>query len=210
MESRLNIVIPMKAPIRSKQRLMGVLTLSQRETLASTLFRATLAFFSENFAHINRLVVTDSEQIARIAKVYGADVLLEAESTGLNRAIGSATDWSLSNGYSHQMVIPADIAKLEVHEVDQILAAAGNNNDVVIALAKDSGTNALLTTPPNAIDFCYGKQSGLAHAQEAHKRSLSVEMLHLPSLSQDIDVPDDLLLVSPSYQTELTVKGALL
>lgn len=210
MDTRLNIVIPMKAPIRSKQRLIGVLTLAQRETLASTLFRATLSFFSQHFAQVNRLVVTDSEQIARIAKVYGADVLLETESKGLNRAIESATQWSVANEFSHQLVIPADIASLKVSEINQILAAAKSNNHVVIALAKDSGTNALLTTPPDAIRFCYGKQSGLAHAQEAHKQSLSVEILHLANLSQDIDVPDDLLRVSPSYQAVLAAKGVLL
>jgi 2-phospho-L-lactate guanylyltransferase len=209
MRDRLNIVIPMKSPVRSKQRLMGVLTLSQRETLAITLFKQTLAFFVENYPDINLLVVTDSEQIATIARRYGADVLIESQRKGLNLAIQSATDWSCAHRFTHQMVIPADIATLDPLEVDQLLAAAANNNAVVIGRAKDSGTNALLTTPPNAIAFCYGKQSALAHVQAAHKKALSVEILTLANLSQDVDVPDDLRLVSPSYQAELAAKGAL-
>ena len=209
MSNNLNIVIPMKSPVRSKQRLMSVLTLAQRETLATTLFRKTLAFFAEHYSQVNRLVVTDSDQIARIAKIYGAQVLIEQQSKGLNSALESATNWSVTNGFDQQMVIPADIAHLEIEEIEPILEAA-KNNAVVIARAKDNGTNALLTTPPNAIEFCYGNQSSLAHVQEAHKKKLTVEILNLANLSQDIDVPDDLFLVSPSYQAELSAKGVLL
>jgi len=210
MKKNLNIVIPMKAPIRSKQRLTGVLTLSQRESLATMLFRETLDFFVHYYPTVNRLVVTESDQIARIASAYGASVLMEDESKGLNRAIDSATQWSLSNGYLHQMVVPADISSLDVTEIDQVLDGVLKKNQVVIALAKDSGTNALLTSPPDVIEFCYGKQSGLAHAQQAHSKALAVEVLHLAKLSQDIDVPNDLSKISSHYQSVLSTKGVLL
>ena len=72
-------------------------------------------------------------------------------------------------------------------------------NKVVIARAKDLGTNALITTPPNAIEFQYGSQSALAHVQQAHINGLKVEVLDLRDLSQDIDLPKDLIKVFPDY-----------
>ncbi|MDG3087774.1 2-phospho-L-lactate guanylyltransferase [Vibrio hannami] len=200
MLEKLNIVIPMKAPAYSKQRLMGVLNVAQRETLALSLYRETLRFFANHYPQVNRLVVTDSQQIADIAKRYGACTLLEKQSKGLNNAIDVATRWSMMSGYRHQMVIPADIAKLDTDEVSALFQAVEAGNQVVIARAKDSGTNALITTPPNAIEFQYGAQSALAHAQQAHVNQLQVEVLELSALSQDIDVPDDLLRVHPGYQ----------
>ncbi|MEI8632059.1 hypothetical protein P4S72_08040 [Vibrio sp. PP-XX7] len=75
-------MIPMKAPARSKQRLMSVLTMAQRETLAITLYRATLRFFTENYPAIPCLVVTESAEMGKIATSYGANVLLEEKPAG--------------------------------------------------------------------------------------------------------------------------------
>ncbi|CAH0529137.1 2-phospho-L-lactate guanylyltransferase [Vibrio hippocampi] len=200
MQQTLNIVIPMKAPIRAKQRLMDVLSVTQRRQLAVNLYRETLSFFARHYPDIHCLVVTDSREIANIAAHYGASALLENQSTGLNAAIESATEWSIAAGYQCQMVVPADIATLDCDEFDALFHALKSGHQVVIARAKDSGTNALLTSPPDAIDFQYGRQSALAHAQQAHANQLTVEVLDLPELSQDIDLPEDLFRSYPAYQ----------
>lgn len=210
MDKQLNIVIPMKSPAKAKQRLMGVLTTSQRECLAENLFRQTLRFFANHYSHINRLVVTDSTAIADIARLYGAKVLLESKSKGLNHAVRAATGWSKKHGFCSQLILPADVAELDVAEVEQLISASQNDYQVVVALAKDCGTNALLTSPPDVIDFHYGQQSSLAHIQQAHINGLSVEVLKLSKLSQDIDVPDDLLYVYPAYQQKREAEGVLL
>lgn len=72
MLDKLNIVIPMKAPSRAKQRLMGVLNISQREALALSLYRQTLRFFAQHYPQVNCLVVTNSLKIADIASSFGA------------------------------------------------------------------------------------------------------------------------------------------
>ncbi|MEI8632058.1 hypothetical protein P4S72_08035 [Vibrio sp. PP-XX7] len=118
----------------------------------------------------------------------------------MNGAVEAATQWNLKHGFHHQLVIPADIPQLDTREIEQLFAAANQSNAVVVGLAKDSGTNALLTSPPNAIGFCFGVQSGLAHVQAAYKQGLAVAVLSLPLLSQDIDIPADLQRISPAYQ----------
>ena len=82
MLDKLNIVIPMKAPSRAKQRLMGALTISQREALALGLYQ-TLEFFAQHYPQVNCLVVTNSLKIADIASSFGASPLIEKQAKGL-------------------------------------------------------------------------------------------------------------------------------
>ncbi|TXR54426.1 2-phospho-L-lactate guanylyltransferase [Reinekea thalattae] len=198
--NELNIVIPMKDPTKAKSRLRDVLAPQNRATLALTLYRNTLQFFAEFFPEANRLVVTESAQIAAIAKQYQADVLLEAKAQGLNQALNAATQWSLKHKFHYQLIIPADIAQLSAHEVNQLLLQMQQGHDVVIAQAKDGGTNALACSPPNAINFCYGKDSAEAHLQLARANGLAVKCLTLSQLSLDIDWPADLKQLHSSHQ----------
>lgn len=204
MLDKLNIVIPMKAPSRAKQRLMSVLNMSQREALALRLYRQTLHFFTHYYPQANCLVVTNSAKVADIATGFGVCTLIENRSQGLNAAVKGATHWSIEHGYPIQLVVPADIVKLNTLEIDAMLQAVQAGNQVVIAKAKDSGTNALITTPPNAIEFQYGiqpdgSQSAFAHLKQARLNQLRVEVLNLPDLSQDIDWPTDLIQAFPDH-----------
>ncbi len=194
--SRINIVIPMKAPAAAKQRLRPALSDEVRSALALEMFENTLAFFSRLFAEYNLLVVTDARSIRNVADRYGCSVLLEPEADGLCNAIDRATAWSLRQGYQAQLVIPADIARLNHDEISHLISKLDNGNNldqgVVIADAKDGGTNALLSCPPDAIPFCYGEGSAAAHQQQAISRGLPCQRLRLKDLSQDIDLPDDM------------------
>ncbi|WP_051559774.1 2-phospho-L-lactate guanylyltransferase [Marinobacterium jannaschii] len=194
--SRINIVVPMKDPTAAKQRLRPALSDEVRSALALEMFENTLAFFSRLFADYNLLVVTDARSIRNIADRYGCSVLLEPEADGLCNAIDRATAWSLRQGYQAQLVIPADIARLNVDEVSRLINKLGENDSlhqgVVIADAKDGGTNALLSCPPDAIPFCYGEDSAAAHQQQAISRGLPCQRLRLKDLSQDIDLPEDM------------------
>jgi len=62
---------------------------------------------------------------------------------------------------------------------------------VLLAPAEDRGTNALLTTPPDAIEFSYGIDSSVAHEQAAADREIDFKSLALPYLALDVDTPND-------------------
>lgn len=188
----INLVIPMKAPQESKQRLKTALGRDQRSKLAISLFEQTLAFFHQHFSHLPMLVVTSSDLISNLARRYGASVLLEERSDGLNLALEKATQWSLEQGFTSQLVLPADIACLKVEEIETLLNCEMGYQGVAIAVAKDKGTNALLCSPPNAIPFCFGFESSKAHQIEALNKSLDCHLLDLPFLGQDVDLPVDL------------------
>ncbi|MBY4677012.1 2-phospho-L-lactate guanylyltransferase [Marinobacterium arenosum] len=191
-DTLINIVIPMKDPAAAKQRLSQALDDRQRSRLALELFEETLYFFSNHFPQLHLLVVTDSRRIRDIADRFGHRVLLEPAADGLNSAIERATDWSLRHQFRQQLVVPADIAELDAGEIRQLLASLDGQRGVVIAEAKDLGTNALLCAPPDAIPFRFGRHSARAHQRQALKAGLPCRRLRLARLSQDIDQPQDL------------------
>ncbi len=180
----------MKAPDISKTRLEPYFSSAQRQRLALKMFESTLMFFSQHFPNYHVLVVTSSALISQIAEKHDATVLVE-RLPGLNLAATSGAVWSINNGFDSQLLIPADIARLDVEEMKTLLSAKRALPSVLLVPAEDRGTNALLTTPPNAIEFCYGINSSMAHEQAAVMQAIDFQSLALPHLSLDVDTPSD-------------------
>lgn len=185
------IAILMKDPATAKTRLSPVLANDARERLALLLFENTLQFFKRTHPGGPIGVVTASQETAAIGKKYGASVIEETGTGGINAAASCAGEWAIGIGAASLLVVHADIATLVDEEVDRLLAAR-ERHQVVIGVSADGGTNALLLTPPDAIPFCYGRNSANAHEAAARKSGRSWEKLQLAYLSRDIDTPQDL------------------
>lgn len=188
---KLCVVIPMKSPKRSKQRLVGSLSDTARESLSLTLFENTLVFFQRHFPMLDVLVVSESLDVLALAQTYEANTLFDDGENGLNGALDFACDWVKQTGYDSMLIVPSDIAILDPAEFVALMSAAGDTN-VIIAVAKDGGTNALLTSPPDAIHFEYGCDSASAHKANAVNNRLACRSLHLANLALDIDHSEDL------------------
>ncbi|REG84269.1 2-phospho-L-lactate guanylyltransferase [Marinomonas pollencensis] len=189
--THLCIVIPMKSPSCAKQRLAGCLSASERQQLAVSLYANTLAFFQQHFPQHQVVVISQSCVVLSLAKSYGAHGLREEGKEGLNEALWQACQWVKKAGFTHQVIVPSDISLLDKQEFDLLFAVA-TQQQVVIAQAKDGGTNALVSSPPDAIGFHYGLHSAAQHAQAAKRQGLSFCQLRLPHLAQDIDQGEDL------------------
>lgn len=192
---KLSIVIPMKCPDQAKGRLSEVLTQGERKALALTLFERNLCFFRSRFPEYNLLVVTASEEIRQLAEAEGAEVLQQADS-GLNAAVEAAARYNRSRGVESQLVVPGDIETLDQGELATLLDQPRQRGSVVVCPSYDGGTNALLTTPPDAMPFSYGPQSCRAHLLSALQLGLQAKRLYLEKLSFDIDLPSDLFRVA--------------
>lgn len=186
------IVIPVKAFDAAKSRLSPALPADRRATLARRLCERTLRFFRQQLPEHDLLVVTASADIAALARQHGARVLEEPHPAGLSTAARRAAAWCRRHGYPAQLLIPADIAQLDEAEIRQLLAAQGEGPGVVICPANDGGTNALLTSPPDALPFHFGERSGEAHREAARRLGLPCRVLELRHLRFDLDTPEDL------------------
>ncbi|MEI6894401.1 MAG: 2-phospho-L-lactate guanylyltransferase [Colwellia sp.] len=187
----INIVIPMKDPRFSKQRLSPIFDENERFNFALELFKTNLNFLQRNFSQHHILVVTNSEYISKLSANLETTVLIE-EKDGLSKAISAAAKWSQKHHFEKQIVIPADIAQLDVNEIETLLAFKIDKPTVLICPSQDNGTNALLTSPPSVIPFCYGPNSAEKHKNEAEKLGVYNKTMTLTKLSIDVDFPNDL------------------
>jgi 2-phospho-L-lactate guanylyltransferase len=188
-----NIVVPFKDPSSAKQRLSEFLTAEQRHALAVTLFDNTLATLTTLPSEPHVLVVTDSESIASRARSLGASTLLELKGRGETAAVVAATAWSIQHRFPRQAVIPADMARLDRAEVEELLATRVSPPGVVLCPAVgDDGTNAIMTTPPDAVPFRFGQASFPEYLIRAAERGVTARVLRLSSFVLDLDTPEDL------------------
>jgi len=186
------IVIPMKDPQQSKQRLSAALSSSHRQQLALSLFEQTLRFFRDCFGDYPMLVVTSARQVRAIAERYGARVLMENRATGLNDAASLAAQWSCAHGFDTQLLIPADIAVLDKREIGQLLGQRWDTPWVSICPADDGGTNALMTSPPDVLPFQFGSDSSESHRAAALRLGVRTVVIQMKHLAFDVDRPVDL------------------
>jgi 2-phospho-L-lactate guanylyltransferase len=193
MSNRILVAMPMKPFIEAKSRLANTLPQPQRERLARSLFLSTQRFFASEFPQFDRLVVTSSSEVQGECWRVGARCLLESSVAGLNVAAARAVDWACMQGYDKLLLIPGDVPVWMRGEV-RALFDAGREHDVVIARARDGGTNALLLRLPTPFEFRYGPDSAAGHLHVAQTAGLSVITYQLPFLAHDIDVPADCLL----------------
>ncbi len=176
-------IIPMKDPAVAKSRLSEVLPDAVRARLAMALFRRMLGFLREAQPGVDVLVVSESDAIK--AEVTG--LFLKQKGCGLNEAVTQGAAWAMTRGYGSICVLPADLADPSAADLARLLALGAG---VSIAPAHDGGTNALLVAPPDAISFCYGKGSCIAHQRAA--KGLACTIIPLESFRYDIDTSADL------------------
>ena len=214
---KLSIVIPMKNPECSKTRLAKVLNPSERKRLALYLFEKNLSFFQQMYPQHNLLVVTESQDIQQIAEGYGAEVLIEAPraeqhvdqqqeqhetllQSGLNAAVSQAARYNAERGFDSQLVIPGDIQALDLGEMETLLNHRVSERSVIVCPSYDGGTNAIMTTPPDVMPFCFGPNSSRKHLLAAFEAGLHTRRVFLESLSHDIDRPEDLSRVDSEFE----------
>ncbi len=222
---KLSIVIPMKNPECSKTRLAKVLNPSERKRLALYLFEKNLGFFRQMYPQYNLLVVTESQEIQQIAESYGAEVLREGrqkapraeqdkgqreelrdgareeqQQSGLNAAVSQAARYNADRGFDSQLVIPGDIQELDCDEIETLLNQRVTERSVIVCPSYDGGTNAIMTTPPDVMPFCFGPNSSRKHLLAAFEAGLHTRRVFLESLSHDIDRPEDLSRVDSEFE----------
>lgn len=191
------IIIPAKPLDQSKTRLAGVLTLNERISLTRHLLLRTL--------HLARqagevVVVSRGAAVRRLAKQAGAWALVEA-GFELNAALRQASAWVAAQGGKAILVVPGDLPRLELSDLQEIIRLGESSPKVVIAPChRRDGTNALLLRPPGLIEFAFGPGSFARHQQAARGVGVEPVIYHSPAVAFDLDVPGDLETLAPFDQ----------
>jgi 2-phospho-L-lactate/phosphoenolpyruvate guanylyltransferase len=136
-------------------------------------------------------VVSPDRIVLNEAQRRGA-IPLAQESRGLNPALEEGRRRALELGASTLLVLPADLPLLEEEDVLAVLKASEGQAVVIAPDGARSGTNALLTRPPDALPFVFGPDSFQAHLEAARKRDLDVKVCERSHLAFDLDTAGDL------------------
>ncbi len=189
-------IVPVKPLRRGKSRLAGTLNEDQREELNRTLLQRTLKTLLELKEVEHVLVVSRDSAALALARDLGARTVQEDGAPALNTALKRATVVAQVYASRGVLVIPADLPLLAPGDVLTLLQRAVDPPVVVIAPDRHrKGTNALLLAPANLIEYDFGGNSFQRHCERAKRAGARLEIVDLPSLGLDLDLPEDLELV---------------
>ncbi|HYO43626.1 MAG TPA: 2-phospho-L-lactate guanylyltransferase [Candidatus Limnocylindrales bacterium] len=186
------VAIPIRAFEGAKSRLGAVLDAEERRDLVETMLRRTIAAALATPGVTEVIVVSPDPEALAVAGEAGARPLLQ-RSRGLNPALQEARAAAAG---ARLLVLPGDLPAIRPEDIAHVLAAgdaAGTPSVILVPDRHGRGTNALLVTPPDAIDPAFGGDSRAGHAWLAE--SADIRFTELTGvLELDLDTPDDLLL----------------
>ncbi|MBL8098254.1 MAG: 2-phospho-L-lactate guanylyltransferase [Anaerolineales bacterium] len=197
-------IVPVKPLRRGKSRLAGTLNENERAELNQKLLEQTLTTLSSLKELDQVLVVSRDPQALTIARNHGAKTIQEDGQPQLNTALTRATVLAKVQAIQGVLILPADLPLLTKEDVLTLIDSAAKPPVVVIAPDRHKkGTNALLMVPPGLIDYEFGEDSFQKHSERAKQAGARLEVVELPSLALDVDVPEDLELVRKMESTKV-------
>jgi 2-phospho-L-lactate/phosphoenolpyruvate guanylyltransferase len=189
-------IVPVKPLRRGKSRLAGTLSEEERTELNRSLLQNTLKTFADLKEVEEVLVISRDPQALSIARQHGARTVREDGQPELNTALRRATVIAQVYATRGVLILPADLPLVTRQDVLTLIERAGEPPAVVIAPDRHgTGTNALLISPAGLIEYDFGENSFQRHCQRAREAGARLEIVNLPTLGLDLDLPEDLELV---------------
>src|SRR5271157_4211678 len=184
-------IVPVKPLRRGKSRLAGTLSEDERAELNRILLEHTIQTLT-NLTEIEQVLVVSRDSAAlALARDLGARTVQEDDGApNLNTALKRATVVAQVYASRGVLIVPADLPLLNHEDVEALLARAVNPPD-----RHQKGTNALLLSPSNIIEYDFGEGSFERHCRRTKQAGARLEVVNLPSLELDLDLPEDLELI---------------
>jgi 2-phospho-L-lactate guanylyltransferase len=183
-------ILPVKSFGAAKQRLAGALGSGSRKALAEAMFSDVLSTL-RRVRGLDAVVVVTRDSVAESAAVrQRVPVLRDAEEAGQSNAASIGIRHALAAGFDRVLLAPGDTPLLDPVELAGLL-----ERTPAVAIVPDrhlAGTNALLLSPPDAIEPSFGPGSLARHTAAAQRAGLEYSVERLRSLMLDVDTPEDL------------------
>ncbi|HKW69921.1 MAG TPA: 2-phospho-L-lactate guanylyltransferase [Candidatus Dormibacteraeota bacterium] len=190
------VVVLIKDFDSAKQRLRPAMGAKSRRALAR---RNGQLAVQAAAAGDHVLVVAGGEEVAEIAAVWGADVLLEPREEGQNVAAERGLKRAVEGGAGAVLVLSSDLPHVTRDAVRLLLEAASRLKPpvaVAVPALGRGGTNALYVRPPDVLAMQFGDDSLASFRAEAQAKGVNFAVHHAEALALDLDEPADLARVS--------------
>ena len=184
-------LVPVKQLSQSKQRLAAVLEPGEREGLVLAMLRDVLTAVQGVAMFDGVLLVSRSSKARALARDFGTETFVESAGSDHSRAVTEANRCLLRRHRTRtSLALSGDIPRITAQDIDQIIA----HHDCVTLVPNENGdgTNAVLTSPPNAISYHFGERSLKRHVASADAAGISPSIVRNTNLALDIDEPRDL------------------
>jgi 2-phospho-L-lactate/phosphoenolpyruvate guanylyltransferase len=208
-------VVPIKTLSAAKQRLSGSLAGGARASLMQAMFSDVLGSLRHT-PSIDAIAVVTADVIAdALGRGDGATVLHDIEQTGQSAATMIGIRYAVESGFDRVVLVPGDTPLVDAVELEALLGRAedGRFGVVIVSDRHGTGTNALVLSPPDAMEPSFGEGSFDRHVALAESAGVSWTSEAAPSLEHDIDTPDDLAALARALDGARTVaprtRGAL-
>ncbi|MBI3652506.1 MAG: 2-phospho-L-lactate guanylyltransferase [Acidobacteria bacterium] len=187
------LLIPIKEPARAKTRLAKLLTLEERRQLVWAMFEDVCQAVAASSKAAEVFLVTNFQQAAAYARLYGWQVLLEDEQESESASVDWASRRLHERGFDAVMRLPADLPLVQAEDLDALLAIELNQPAALLVPSLEgSGTNAIIRTPADLFPSRFGPDSLRLHKEEALRVEVECLIIHNPRIALDIDEPQDL------------------
>ena len=178
-----HVLIPVKRLDDAKTRLAEALSPDERADLMRELLAHVLT--AVQAADVGPVTVVSAEPLS-------LDGVPRFDDGGVpwNDALASAMSVIVTE--PTVAIVAADLPLVSSDDVRALLATTPERG-VVIARAKDGGTNAVAMRPPGIVATRFGERGSAAlHERDAWTAGADAHVLDLPGLAFDIDTPEDL------------------
>jgi 2-phospho-L-lactate/phosphoenolpyruvate guanylyltransferase len=190
---RATAVLPVKRFGEAKRRLAAGIDDERREALVAAMLEDTLEAIEGSRAIERTIVVTGDPRAQEIVAASSAEVLPDPADEGHIVAALAGIARAEVDGAACVALLPGDCPLLEPKELDRLLTGLPSSFLAVVPDRHGTGTNALVLSPPDAIQPAFGEGSCARHVAAAREADLPFAVEELPSLALDLDTPADVV-----------------
>ena len=183
-------ILPVKGFEAAKQRLADMLGGGARKALAQAMFSDVLATL-RRVPELDEIAVVTADRAAEAAAVgERVTVLRDLTEAGQSAAALIGIHHAVATGSERVLLVPGDTPLFQPREVAALID--GTRGVVIVADRHGTGTNALVLSPPDAIEPVFGPGSFARHVAAAEAAHVAHRVEEAPGLALDVDTPADL------------------
>lgn len=187
------VVLPVKRFDAAKQRLAAGIDEERRRELAGAMVADVLEAIG-NARTVERIIVVSGDPIAQeLAAEAGAEVVPDPEDAGHVQAAQAGIARAEVEGAERVVLLAGDCPLLDPRELDRLLTGVPSRYVGIVPDRHGTGTNALVLSPPNAIEPAFGEGSKARHVEAARQADTPFGIEELPSMELDLDTPADVI-----------------
>lgn len=186
-------VLPVKRFGEAKRRLAGGIEDERREALVAAMLADTLEAIERSRSIERTIVVTGDPRAQEIVAASAAEMLPDPADEGHVVAALAGIARAEVDGATCVALLPGDCPLLDPKELDRLLTGIPSSFVAVVPDRHGTGTNALVLSPPDAIQPAFGEGSRARHVAAAREADVPFAVEELPSLALDLDTPADVV-----------------